>query len=573
MLQELNNKTKSESIPINAGSQNNIRTEITWGLSLAIIIFLLALFWFSFDHHFPAQDEAEHIMNSMSFKDLLAHCRPWHQCLTVNGFYPPFIYFVNGSFLLIFGQSRFVEQLTMSFFCGLLAASIYTICRLLNGTRAAACVSALCFCAYPVIYTLGHTFLLDLPAIAMTAFALMTLLWWRDNPNPDWQRTLLTGLTVACACMSKQLVATYLLPVGFYYLLTDLISLKQSNNTQTSKWIIHTLGIGKIVVLIVLPFILFNHQYLTGMSQSFLDAIAFKRVHYSYLEKLFSSVALLPSQMSPFLLIIFVLSLFFTSARNHIKFLPLTLSALGGFALTCISPWSGLLSDQRYTASSLIVAAIYSGFFIAQLISSEKRWQRVVGMLVILFATTNYLFFNFVPYPLPLPTLPWQTQILDSQTAISDKQVSIADRETIISHHNCNPVPLTDWGQILVLDTIEKVDNKEPVYLNILVNSTKLNPHTFELLLKERDNKTITATTSRSWTIIGDQVKFTPETVLYYHWYLLKTGSTGYGFYDKESAQNFKQLTDFISHSDKYKLVLENNLPDKSKLILYRRTY
>lgn len=245
-----------------------------------------------------------------------------------------------------------------------------------------------------------------------------------------------------------------------------------------------------------------------------------------------------------------MLSLFFTPAKKHLLLAPLTISAVGGFVLTCACAWTGLVSDQRYTAPFLITAAIYSGFFLEQLLTSKKRGQQAIAAIAIIYATVNYAFFNFVPYPLLLPPLPWQIPISD---------------------HNGNPSRPANWGHSLVLETIEKTDGHKPVYLNVLTNSPMLHAHTFELLLKEKRNHTIIPTSSRSWTIVGDKVQFSPATTLYYQWYLLKTGSVGYCFYDKESELNFKHLVDFVCHSGRYNLMAHRTLPDGSELMLYRR--
>ncbi len=554
LLQEFKNRLHPNSVAKNSSSQNGKRADIKCAILLASIFLALTLIWFSFDHHFPAQDEAGHIMNSMIFRDLLIHFHPWryhwwYQCLTVNSFYPPFIYFVNACFLLTFGQSRLVEQLAVAFFTALMTVAVYATVRLLNGNRLTACIAAIFINLYPVISTLSHTFLLDLQAVSMTAVGLMTLLWWRTQAKPTLLRTGITAIVLGCACLSKQLVAAYLLPVGFYFLLTNL---GLFGGKLRSNWVIHTLLIGIITTLIILPFILLNHASLTGMNKSFIDAIASTHAHASYLQKLVTSAQLLPQQMSSSLLTIFFISLFFTLKQTHVKLAPLAISALGGFALTCLSPWPGIVSDQRYTAPCLIAAAIYSAFFLGSLISSGQKWKQVTAVTAVIIAILSYFFFNFVPYPVSLSTLPWQDSL---------------------QGHNGNPIVSADWGHTLVLDTIEKIDDHKPAYLNILTNSTILNPHTFELLLKEAGNKNITPTSSRSWTVIGDKVDFSPTSALYYQWYLFKSGNTGYSFYNKQSQLNYQQLVNFVLHSGKYNLIAQKTLPDGTHLMLYRRLY
>jgi 4-amino-4-deoxy-L-arabinose transferase-like glycosyltransferase len=236
--------------------------DLKWLALLVIGIAVVNMLWFSFDFHFPTQDEAEHIMNSIVGKDLLRHFHPWsgrwwHQVLTINCFYPPFAYLVNGLFMLIFGQSRFTEQLSLSFFLCLAAGSVYGIVRLLNGNRLAAGLSAFILVAYPLIAHLGHSFFLDLPEVAMTALSLMTLLWWRNSNIPSWKKTALTALVLGISCLTKQLVAAFLLPVGVY-LLIDYCGWTYPFKKPRWDWLRHIITMGIITAAIGLPFLLVN---------------------------------------------------------------------------------------------------------------------------------------------------------------------------------------------------------------------------------------------------------------------------------------------------------------------------
>src|ERR1700721_2619621 len=96
---------------VTVGLKRDLFVDLRTVCLLALCIAALNMLWFSFDYHFPTQDEAEHIMNSIVGKDLLRHFHPWnhhwwYQVLTINCFYPPIAYMVNGFFMLIFGQSR-----------------------------------------------------------------------------------------------------------------------------------------------------------------------------------------------------------------------------------------------------------------------------------------------------------------------------------------------------------------------------------------------------------------------------------------------------------------------------------
>lgn len=261
--------------------RHNLFADLKTVCLLAICVAALNMLWFSFDYHFPTQDEAEHIMNSIAGKDLLRHFHPWsyhwwYQVLTINCFYPPFAYMVNGFFMLIFGQSRLTEQLSLTFFLCVAVSSVYGIVRLLKGSRLAASLSACCLVVYPLISMLSHNFFLDLPEVAMTAFSLMTLLWWKNSQSPDWKRTILTAIVVGLSCLTKQLVAAFLIPVGIY-LLVEYSDVMHGFKRARYNRLAHMLVMGAITAAIGLPFIFINYKSAQSMTGMLMGDFALKK--------------------------------------------------------------------------------------------------------------------------------------------------------------------------------------------------------------------------------------------------------------------------------------------------------
>jgi hypothetical protein len=272
-----------------------------------------------------------------------------------------------------------------------------------------------------------------------------------------------------------------------------------------------------------------------------------KKMQWCYLDRLQLYLPLLSKVMSPFLLLVYIGSMIMTKRSIHAALLPITLSALGGLGL--MLAWPGNAVDQRYLAPALIIAAIYSGFFLSELFYADNKAKRIAAALLLILTSLQYLYCNFVPYPISLPKSQNLANYLPSN----------------------NPTPLADWGHTLVIDTIKNTEGVRVVYLNVLTNLGSLHTHAFELLLKERGNHTIIPTTSRVFTVFGDKVQFKEEDALQPQWYLWKTGSVGYMFFDKKSEANFNQLVDFIRNSGNFKLMAERTLPDNSELMLYRK--
>ncbi len=535
------------------------RLDIVLASSAALLVAAITLIWFSFDYHMTLQDEARHILNAMAARDLLVHFRPWqyhwwYQCLAVDPFYPPLTYFVSGAFLLVFGESRFIEELSRAFFAAIMVVSVYSLARLLHATRRAACIASICIAMYPAVSSLSHTFYLELPEVSMTAFALAILLWWRSYPSPKIVRSILSGLAIGIACLTKQLVAAYVLPVGLYFLFLDLRGVLRNREAGGAYSSLIQLGqticLGIVTAVVGLPFLIVSYQANRCYSVGNLEAFASKGVHPSFIDNLNQYLHLLPAMMTPILLGAFAISVFFLRRREYLNFLPVIISAIGGLFLCCAFP--GMGNDYRYLIPFLICTAVISGLFLDKVLSSTKRWWQATAIVGIFLALSNYFVYNFAPYPLPLPHLPWQCWRVE---------------------HNGNPTPYADWGHALVLETIKKTDGNKFVYLNLLSNCGGLHVHAFELYLKEHGNITIIPTGSRGYTIVGDQVEFSPKTALYHHWYLWKTGYVGYPLYNKESEANYERLVNFVRNSGNYKLMAKKDLPDGSELMLYRRKF
>lgn len=543
------------------GSSDNRQKDVLMAGSCFLLVFIVNLIWFSIDHRFPTMDEAGHIMSSFTGRELLLHFRPWqhqwwHHVLTISPFYPPVIYMINGAFLLVLGQSRLVEHIYMAFFSGLLIVSTYVLTRSLKGSPLAAVTAGLFLSSYPLISWLGHTYFLDMPAAAMAALSLVVLLWWRRSSKPTMARTLLTGVAIGIACLSKQLVAFYVIPAGLYFLACDLVGAIQSSlgklaQSESINWLKHTLLLGVVTMIVGLPFIIANYQFNVDHVHTNTQAFASQHENLAYLGRLATYCHLVPLVMSPILLITTsLMSLFSLKAKEYRNLLPVIISAAAGVCLLSFIPSEG--QDSRYLAPFLIAAAILSGVSIQKLFSSTSRLMKMAGVMIICLVASKNLFYNFAPYPVPIPQPTWFAQW---------------------NEHEGNPVRYQDWGHSLVIDTINKLDRGKLVYLNILPNHEELHINAFQLLLREQGIVSILPTGSRPWTIVGDRVDFDPATAWRFHYYLLKTGYSGFRFYDRASALEYAKLTRYIRSEGPYNLVASKALPDGSELLLYRRNF
>ncbi len=521
------------------------RSDILLVLLIAIVFATMGMVWFSFDQRIPTQDEAKHILNSIACSDLLARGRPWqyhwwYQCLNVSEFYPPFIYLVNGIFLLFFGKTRLIEQLCATFFTAFLLVGIYVLIRQLRGGKIAGCASALFLCSYPLISRLSHTYFLDLPAVAMMTCALAALIWSRNEPAAKFP-VVLTGFLIGAAFLSKPLVIGYLLAAVLYILILDL---KRGSISRAASII-------AIAFAVAVPFYWHNLEMYQRWQSANIDSFASVGIHHSLLSNLVAYLEALPTFMSPVLFSVFAISFLFFRLEDYRKLFPLICSMLGGFILTSNS--MGIDLEMRYFVPFFVGPAVFSGFLIEKLFKSTKAILRFAGAVLLAIAVCTYVSFNFAPYPVPLSPLPGAS--------------GLAKR------FDGNPKRdgYEDWGYPLVLEKINSVEAGKAVYLNILPNHDALHTTAFALFLKEHGNDSIFPTNSRTCTIVGDRVVFNPTTACYPSWYLRKTGDNGFHLADQQSEIAYGKLIDFIANSGKFKLAATKRLPDGSDMLLYRK--
>jgi hypothetical protein len=537
------------------------RLAVDFGLALlaALIMVVAVLLWFSFDYRIPTQDEAGHVFNSIALSNLLAQCRLWQlhwwrECLTITPFYPPFVYLVNGVGLLLFGASKLTEHCCMAFFSAILMLAVYMLTRLLKGGRLAALLGGFVLSAYPIISWLSHTFFLELPAVAMTALALAIILWWRNQTYPSTARTTLCGLGLGAACLTKQMVAAYILPLVFYFIISDSITAAKQRGKPASvdsvRWIIHDFIAVTVALVSCLPYLLVSFStHKIWLTQN-INTFASAGIHHSFLGNASFYLGILPMLMTPVLLFMSILSLAFFRSRDYRNLLPVIISAIGGFCLTCTSMGTDL--EVRYGVPFLIGPAVFTAVFLEKLLMSSSLIKRIASIIGMCLVLATYLSFNFVPYPIALRPLPWVTGWFGKP--------------------NGNPTPYADWGQSFVVDEITKVDAGKPIFLNLLPNHDAVNVNSFRLWLWEQGNHSIYPTSSRTWTIVGDHMNFDPKAVCDSTWFLVKTGDTGFHL-DAQSVGEYEKLLAFIHESGKYKLMATKSLPDSSELMLYRRTF
>ncbi len=533
------------------------KKDICWGSGAALISACLMALWYSFDHHIPMMDEAGHILNGLGYRELFSHPRPWRiewlqKSLSVNGFYPPTVYILTGLVKTALGPGRHWDILVQVFFTFLLTGSVFFTARLLQLPLIAALTSALIINLYPETSSLNHLFMLDFPALAAAAFGIcLLIIWWHW---PTWRNAVMCGILLGFCCLTKQIVAAFLLGTGFFYFVA---ALKNKDPIERKKLIGQIFVLAGSTALVGAPWLLINYKSMHAINeyaQTNLVSAGQKMAPWQsmlyYLKSYFYT-------LSPAGCLLFLVSIFAAGKQANKQLAPVWASALLGFFLMC----NYVYPLERYITPTLILAALVSGAALSNLAQIKNIGAKIATGLILGLLAIQYLSYNFTPYPISLPPL----------TALS-KMLGVRLETSLFSRDGTkeNPFPLEDWGYDWTLNNISKRDGKAPVYLNVMANKTNLNAQTFDLATREKGSP-IRATTSRIWSIVGDSYEFDPVKTMYFHWFLVKEGDHGAPFKDEKSKQDYAALKTFLSTSGKFEEIGRHICPDKDELILYRQ--
>lgn len=530
----------------------------------ALLFPAITCLWFSFDTRQPSMDEAGHILNAFIYRDMMAHPHPfsihwWEKFFSVNQFYPFAVYAFNGALKLVLGSGRWVDIFSLILFDFMLTASTFAIAFILTGRRTAAFFASFLINLYPWVTFLGHTFLLDFQLICSVSLGIAALLWW--DGKPDWRRTALTSAALAFAVMTKQIAACFLIGIGLCFLVD---AIRRTPENGRNERLLALVCMVAFSALFFVPWILLSSKFISTFAQANQESIQYTvgqiTVPQAFLRGVGFYGASMVRTMSPLLMAAFIASVFLAGRRAHRKILPLTATLVGGILIISCLPWQ--FPHDRYVGSLLILPAVYTGVLLHNLFDSKRSVLVWLAALLLTLASLQFVSYFFSPFPVSA-----SSSLTGFSTAMGvTSKTGLTD---LIGKNIPRPASV-DWGQKWVHETIKTVDDGLPVWLNVLANHPDLNPQTIELEGKYMKSQ-VRPTSSRTWTVMGDRVSFSPETALYYHWYLLKTGHHGCPFIDKKSENAYLSIVNFLKTSGKFKEVARRAAPDGGEIVLFRQ--
>jgi len=526
------------------------------------LIFAAALaVWLAFDKHLPACDEANHVMNGMTYANLLAHARPlrtgwWHQFLTVNTYYPPLGTLTMGVAIALLKNSTLALQLVKLFWLFILSGSVGAIAFIISG-RSTACGAAVCLVNCCILTCdFSHSALIDQPLTAMVALALAFVYWKRGRATI--KHSLAMGVVLGLAIMSKQVAIAYL---GFPVLLDIYLTWK---NNSLKKTILSLALLALPALILTAPWILIN--FAAMQKQNAEIAVELSKRGSAAARIIFNLQYYLTSLIycaSPLVLITAAIGLAALPAEQKKKLTILWISVLpAALALSLISCQP---ARDRYVAPLVILIAVIGGCGISQIAERRNKFTLAGLTALTMLLALQFTAFNFYPYPLS-PSI-WDSLTGLTACSLREHVSPFFDQKTAVVYWQ-HSAPSKDGGELAeqILESIEKQDGPMISWLNITASGAGLDVHEFELLAKLKALN-VRPTTSRLWTALGDREVFDAKQALNYRWYVLKDGNQGFRFADQENANGHQRLLEFVQK--KYRLVKTFKALDQTEVSLF----
>lgn len=528
------------------------------------ILFCTSLnIWLSFDKHVPLCDEASHVLNALTYSDLLHHARPfradwWHKFFTVNTYYPPVGTLTMGISLALIKDQILALQLVKIWWLAVLSLAVGTIAFIASRSRialaGAICLVNLCVvtCDY------SHSSMLDLPLMAMVAVGLASIYW--KNGRASIKHSVTTGIILGLAIMTKQVAIAFL---GIPLLLDSLLTIKQ-NHYRAS---LLSLGLTSLPILaICLPWTALNFSAMQHVNSDIAAALS-KRGSASS-RMLFNLEYYMGSWLfcaSPLVLIGALVGFVSLRRDQHKTIIPMWLSVLPAALALCLIDCQP--ARDRYIAPIVLLIAIVGGVGLAAMWERNKKLFFLFLTIFLPLATAQFISFNFSPYPIAENiSLAKSSEFLACQ--MRDHVSPFFDKtNSLVSWKHLAPSSKGAELATQILDCIEAEDGKQTSWLNITASTGGVDVHEIELLARLRGLATQPSTT-RTWTALGDEEVFSESKILNHKWYVIKAGEQGFRFADKKSQAAHEQITSFIKAN--YILVKTLVATDGSEVGLYR---
>ncbi len=527
----------------------------------ATFALLLALWW-SLDHSYPIWDAGSHFQDAIKYAELIRHpklfsAKFWYEFLTVNFNYPLTQHFIYGLSKALFGCGRFSDALVNLLFSLTLSFAIALLTKLCGGSRKAMVLAIALVNFYPATIQFSHSQMLDFGHLALSALALAALGTFQQKQNR--QTFLSLALALALGATAKQAAAVFLVAPALFLL---FYFLKQRRFRAAAA----LATAGGITALSLLLWILPNYKALKDWRDYYQPQTAVSVESAGHAPVFFEHLRLylegLTGLMSPLLLALFLIALAVSlrqfKKRSLLENL-LLLSAVSGIPLMSILAMNN--AEARYVMPVLTWTAVESALFLERLLERGKA-ARLLAAVWIFLACTQYTILAFSPYPLPLA----------KELTAATKKLAMAEFD--FTGPSFSPSPPDDpWGQLWLIQNLEKDACGKPVYLNLLPSTRELSVHTLTVAFKLESKQPVAISTFRRFTLNGDAFEYSPEQINFYQYYLVKDGYNGKPLLNEASRKNWANILSALSDKNRYVELAHKTLADGSEMRLYKRLF
>ncbi|NET10969.1 MAG: phospholipid carrier-dependent glycosyltransferase, partial [Symploca sp. SIO2B6] len=202
-----------------------------WGI-LGILWLLAAgidQVWLAIDHGIPSWDPADHLIGALNYwwtlqpqhwsqHWLTGHV--WTAMWTLSSKYPPLLYASTAPFLALFGKGADQAISVNLLYTAILLSSVYGLGRVLFRPEVGLWAAGICL-LFPQFYSLRTGYYMDYPLTTLVVASILTLtLWWRSHLSEkreelresqiQWVFALSFGFTFGLALLAKQTAVFFL---------------------------------------------------------------------------------------------------------------------------------------------------------------------------------------------------------------------------------------------------------------------------------------------------------------------------------------------------------------------------
>ena len=497
--------------------------------------------WHTLDISVPTWDEADYLNGVLNYWNGLQNPQWfdgewWRDLWLLSNKIPPLHYIITSPFISWFGLTEDAANLVMLLYSAMLLMAVYGLGLVLFNRRVAVVTAILCQ-LLPGLYYYRLEFLLDYPLTAVTVFSFWLLTCWKITEDRSWWLAIAFGISLGCAVLLKQTALFFL----FLPLVWLLIGCLKALQWQKILQLITSVAIS---IAICYPWYRTNWLLiLTSGKRATIDsAIAEGDPALNTFDAWLYYLKTLPYLLSWHLLLIplvgvllyFIVQIFkldiykanrfsFNNERG-IKWLFIYL--IGGYLLSSFN----INKDARYILPLLPILAL---FLAIGLQAYSRKWRNYITLFSVSLAIVLMLL-NIFPLP----------------GAIVAKTLSPRTQ-----HY---PYIGQSYPHQAVIEEIIDTEPYLRTTLGVLPSTPAINQHNFSFYGGQQN-----------FQVVGRQVGIRESEVVRdarsLNWFLLKTGDQG----SIPEAQPI--ITELIRESSDFQLHKSWQLPDNSKLQLYRK--